>query len=84
METSVQVATPLHQSQCPVTNLSMDRAQQATTSPARLAKLPPISSQVEHPSSLLLHSATTELKHTMQHLLTEVKPMLTVHGKCSD
>lgn len=64
---------PLLQSQGAVGNISLDRTQ--AMSPARLAKLPPISSmspQTENPSAILLQSATTELKDTMQHLLDEV------------
>ena len=64
-------------------------------SPSRLARLPPISSGVGadqenkgeeeeghhgHPSSLFLKTTTSELKETMQHLLSEVRTSLVKHN----
>ena len=74
MESSLQVVKPLPHSQISVPTIQMDRIQ--TASPVRLAKLPPISdpsAQADHPSTVFLQSATSELKDTMQHLLSEVR-----------
>ena len=65
---------------------SCGTASRPIMSPVRLSKLPPISSCHEgdeapstHPSKLLLESATSELKDTMKHLLSEVSLSLGTH-----
>ena len=79
MEGGTQVVKSVHHHKNLSTSSSSARP---IMSPSRLAKLPPISSGAEEeekeghhgrPSSLFLKTATTELKETMQHLLSEVR-----------